>query len=736
MPAYTKTKRGKRGGQMSKNVSSADARTPEQYQRAVRREEYIEASIWVKVNNDADPDPCFLQTWLQAVRKRIAHVKAMREQAASVQDSHDDEPVPDISEPATCSECSDDESDAELVLKFEDRMTMNLNRHVPGFEVFKSSVKNESEQAYKLDRASTWETKYVVLPRLCWSRTQLNRLTRTSPGFVPLVQRCALLCYRMVYVDDKRLLDHDEVMQLIASTLHAYPVRPEFLLLKEYVVWVARCCCGSEVCGFGKEFPVLWPLIDLLGMPLCDDPERKAELMKEDKAEMLRAALSVVEVMKQPFADALSPMGSLMASISEDLAHRDRSVPLVDLTVDSEPATKRLQGATREQAVQKKIVRGSVRSYLPPQHEPLVIRNFLQPSITWPGLKRGELIIMSCYKSDSNLFQHFVTTQFEFAACQPQPVIVKPGMKTSTKKTGAILCDAFHFSRKNGAGPDTYLSVKDARYDMQDYNSRWHRKEKIRTLWKHHVATAPTVILYPSNSLTIVYLVKNPYRWIHSLCLSPDKYEMYPKGCDADNPGKGTRAVGKWDWLMEPVYIHHPGDCMIIYGTRIHFGNAIQFWCEHVQGFLSGNVTIDRKTQDIFFLRAEDLEGQTNKVSEQLLSAGIPPKPSVIEPTLETRHVGPSGVAESTHVSKSLDKVRHAIPPHIMAKINAELHKYPHIMPYLEYDYMEPSQAEIWQSDKVKEAADIAGEALDNLRTGAVGIWTEEVYHADGSVWT
>ena len=192
----------------------------------------------------------------------------MREQAASVQDSHDDEPVSDISEPATCSECSDDESDAELVLKFEDRMTMNMNRDVPGFEVFKSSVKNESEQGYKLDRASTWETKYVVLPRLSWSRTQLNRLTRTSPGFVPLVQRCALLCYRMVYVDDKRLLDHDEVMQLIASTLHAYPVPPEFLLLKEYVVWVARCCCGSKVCGFGKEFPVLWTLLDLLGMHL------------------------------------------------------------------------------------------------------------------------------------------------------------------------------------------------------------------------------------------------------------------------------------------------------------------------------------------------------------------------------------------------------------------------------------------------------------------------------------
>ena len=189
VPAYTKTKRGKRGGQMSKNVSSADARTPEQHQRAVRREEYIEATIWVKVNNDADPDPCFLQTWLQAVRKRIAHVKAMREQAASVQDSHDDEPVSDISEPATCSECSDDESDAELVLQFGDEIAMNLNRSVPGFEVFKSSDINESEQYYKLDPAVTWETKYVVLPGLSASRTSLNRVLCPSCKLV----RCCVI---------------------------------------------------------------------------------------------------------------------------------------------------------------------------------------------------------------------------------------------------------------------------------------------------------------------------------------------------------------------------------------------------------------------------------------------------------------------------------------------------------------------------------------------------------------
>ena len=54
-------------------------------------------------------------------------------------------------------------------------------------------------------------------------------------------------------------------------------------------------------------------------------------------------------------------------------------------------------------------------------------------------------------------------------------------------------------------------------------------------------------------------------------------------------------------------------------------------------------------------------------------------------------------------------------------------------MIYLEYDYMEPSQALIWQSAEVQVAADVADEALQDLRTGAIGIWSEEVHHADGS---
>ena len=105
-PPYKRTARGKRGGLMTKNVHYTDAKTDEQRRRALRRESHDEKARWVKLNSSADPDPIFIDKWLSVVRKRIAHINAMREQAASVslelqpQDSHDDEPVSEVGEPA------------------------------------------------------------------------------------------------------------------------------------------------------------------------------------------------------------------------------------------------------------------------------------------------------------------------------------------------------------------------------------------------------------------------------------------------------------------------------------------------------------------------------------------------------------------------------------------------------------------------------------------------------------
>jgi hypothetical protein len=720
-PPYKRTARGKRGGLMNKNVHYTDAKTDEQRRRALQRQPHDENRRWFRLNNSDYPDPIFIDKWLAVVRKRMAYTNAMREQAASVslelqpQDSHDDEPVSEVGEPA---ECLDDESDAELVLNNgDDEKAMKLNDTVPGFEVFKLSVLNTSDQLFELRAGTQWDHKYVILPLLVAVETAFEVLMSTALGFVELVQFCALLCYRMVYVDDARMLDHDEVMQLIASTLQAYCVPAEFLLLKEYLVWAVRCCSPSAVCGFGKkQIPVLWSLLDPLGMPLHD--AIKINVEHEDSNEKLQGALSAVELMQRPSADAQSSLQALMDSVAEDIVSRDTIVPVIDLTLDSEPPSTRPQGSAPKRLAQPQRNHGSVAPLLPTKHAPLVIVNFLQSSQKWNYRKRGSLVIFSCYKSGSNLFQGFVKKQFDYGACQPGNV-----------RTGFTLCDEIHFPGKN-PGADTYLSVKDARCDMQDYSTRWQRKQPFRSLWKHHIGTAPTVILYPSDTLTIIYLVRNPYCWLHSLCSSQDKYEMYPKGCDPAKPGKGTRQVGKWEWLMSPIYINHPGDCKFEYGTKFHFGNAMLFWCEHVQGFLSGNVTIDSKTKNIFYLRAEDLVSQTRKVTEVLNRAGIPPKSSGDEPVLETRHVGPYGVDETTHESMSLQMVRDAIPPHVMTQINNELHKYPQIMDYLGYDYMDPSLHARWQSHEVRVAADLVALAMQDLEAGAVGIWSE-VPHAD-----
>ena len=61
-----------------------------------------------------------------------------------------------------------------------------------------------------------------------------------------------------------------------------------------------------------------------------------------------------------------------------------------------------------------------------------------------------------------------------------------------------------------------------------------------------------------------------------------------------------------------------------------------------------------------------------------------------------------------------------------MVKINDELHKYSQIMEYLEYEYMEPSQASSWKSDEVRAAESAAEEASKILRNASAGIWIEE----------
>ena len=705
------TRRGKRGGLMrSKGFNSTIAKTDCQQARAMRRETFLEAKRWCRVAG-SQVSRRLIQSYLMSLRKAHMHNNSLQKRAAGI----DPGPQPQDWEDDVDEEPVDDEHMVDPVLGSADRMLLQKNESVLGFSVFQpSSIETVIDQYFHVHPTTLVDHNYVTLPLLVAPVGVVSLLLGDVPGFVELVQTCALLCYRMVRVQDEELLNHDAVMQVMASTLQAFYVPAEYLLLKEYVVWVVRFCCSSTVCGFRNFPPVLCSLLDSLGMAL-DAEAKRGVLVEESLDQSLHCAISSVEMLRRPSAGCQSSHDALLLSISQDFigqAAKVTSVPVIDSSVCLEPASKQPRAKPRPAKNH-----GSVRTMLPlPTKQPaLVILNFMAEDFFHRNVA-GELMIMAAYKSGSNLFQSFVSTQFDYAACQPA---------SQTKKTGMILCDEFYFPR-NGR-PCTYLSIKGARYDMQDSSIRWEsgRRQNQRQLWKHHVASVPTEILYPADTLTIIYLVRNPYFWIHSMCFSQEKYEMYPRACPAGK-SSGWRPVRTWEWLMEPIYILHNGDCMIEYGKKFHFDNAIQYWCEHVQGFLSGNVTIGKKTQQIFYLKTEDLKSQTNHVTEQLLAVGIPTKSSVVEPVLEERHVGPCGVSQASFACKTDEDVRDAIPPHIMVKINNELHKYSQIMEYLEYEYMEPSQASSWKSDEVRAAESAAEEASKVLRTASAGIWIEE----------